>query len=227
MKRFLNRENGADKMKPWQNAFITCISLCLLWGCCAKKDLIVPSPERRELIVLLPDPDGKTGMVQVTTKGGSQTLEKPGYSTQVEEISKPPTTPKPLDENEITSIFGPALSGQPDLTGRFTSFLLHFETGTDKLTRESREKMREVVSTIKRLKSNEVYIVGHTDRVGTEEYNMKLSSTRADFVRDQLVSNGIKSSALFVYFHGESMPQVKTEDEVAEPLNRRVEVIIR
>jgi outer membrane protein OmpA-like peptidoglycan-associated protein len=179
------------------------------------------------LIILLPDPDGKTGMIQVTTKGGSQTLERPGYGTQVEEISKPPTAPKPLDKNEITSIFGPALSGQPDLTGRFSSFLLYFESDTNKLTHESMEVLSEVVRTIKNLKPKEVYVVGHTDRVGTEEYNMKLSSTRANFVIEQLVSNGVKSSTLFVSFHGEAMPVVKTEDEVAEPLNRRVEVIYR
>jgi outer membrane protein OmpA-like peptidoglycan-associated protein len=83
------------------------------------------------------------------------------------------------------------------------------------------------VRTIKNLKSNEVYVVGHTDRVGTEKYNIELSSARANFVRDQLVSNGVKSSTFFVSFHGEAMPVVKTEDEVAEPLNRRVEVIYR
>jgi outer membrane protein OmpA-like peptidoglycan-associated protein len=79
----------------------------------------------------------------------------------------------------------------------------------------------------KNLKTTEVYVVGHTDRVGTEEYNMKLSSRRANFIRDQLVSKGVNSSILFVSFHGEAMPAVKTQDEVAEPLNRRVEVMIR
>jgi outer membrane protein OmpA-like peptidoglycan-associated protein len=198
-----------------------------LLGCSAKKDLIVPSPESRELIILLPNPDGKTGMIQVTTKGGSQILESPGDSTQVEEISKPPTVPKPLDENKIMSIFGSALSVQPESKGRFASFLLYFESDTNKLTHESRETLSEVVRTIKNLKSNEVYVVGHTDRVGTEKYNIELSSARANFVRDQLVSNGVKSSTFFVSFHGEAMPVVKTEDEVAEPLNRRVEVIYR
>ena len=214
-------------MKPWNKVFIACILLGFLMGCSAKKDLIVPSPSNRELIVLLPDPDGKAGTIQVTTRGGSQTLEKPGYSTQVEEISKPPTALKPLDEDQITSIFGPALSGQPDLMGRFVSFPLHFESDTSKLKHESMEVLSKIVRTINHRKSNEVYIMGHTDRVGTEEYNMRLSSMRANFIRDQLVSSGVKSSTLFVSSHGESMPVIKTEDEVAEPLNRRVEVIVR
>jgi outer membrane protein OmpA-like peptidoglycan-associated protein len=63
--------------------------------------------------------------------------------------------------------------------------------------------------------------------VGTELYNVKLSSRRAYYIRDLLVSSGIKSSDIDVSFHGETMPIVYTEDEVAEPLNRRVEVIAR
>jgi outer membrane protein OmpA-like peptidoglycan-associated protein len=214
-------------MKLWQNVLIACILLCLLSGCSAKKDLIIPSSEKRELIVLLPDPDGKTGRIQVKTRGGSQTLERLGYSTEVEETSKPPTAPKPLDDNKITSVFGSALSAQPDLTGRFASFVLYFESDTTKLTHESMEVLSEVVRTIKKLKPGEVYVVGYTDRVGAEEYNMKLSLRRTKFVRDLLVSNGVKSSTLLYAFHGEEMPVVKTEDEVPEPLNRRVEVIYR
>jgi outer membrane protein OmpA-like peptidoglycan-associated protein len=163
----------------------------------------------------------------VTTKGGSQALERPGYVTQIEDISKPPAVPKPLDESEIMSVFGPALSGQPDPTGRYISFLLYFVRNTSNLTHESREVLSEVTRTIKNRKSNEVYVVGHTDRVGTEEYNRELSSRRANYVRDQLVFKGIKSGTLFVSFYGEEKPLVKTEDEVPEPLNRRVEVIVR
>jgi outer membrane protein OmpA-like peptidoglycan-associated protein len=214
-------------MKPLKNVLIIITLLCLLAGCSAKKDLIVSSPVNREMIVLLPNPDGKVGTIQVTTKGGSQALERPGYVTQIEDISKPPAVPKPLDESEIMSVFGPALSGQPDPTGRYISFLLYFVRNTSNLTHESREVLSEVTRTIKNRKSNEVYVVGHTDRVGTEEYNRELSSRRANYVRDQLVFKGIKSGTLFVSFYGEEKPLVKTEDEVPEPLNRRVEVIVR
>jgi outer membrane protein OmpA-like peptidoglycan-associated protein len=214
-------------MEPLKNVFIVIISLCLLAGCSAKKDLVVASPASRELIVLLPNPDGKVGIIQVTTEGGSQVLERPGYVTQIEDISKPPTVPKPLDESEIVSVFGPALSGQPDSTGRYISFLLYFVRNTSNLTHESKQVLSEVASAIKNRKSNEVYVVGHTDRVGTEEHNRGLSSRRANHVRDQLVFRGIKSITLFVSFYGEEKPLVKTEDEVPEPLNRRVEVIVR
>jgi len=224
-------------MKPWKNFFVAYILLGLLAGCSVKQDLIAPSPSNRgpiipppanqELIVLLLDPDGKVGTIQVTTEGGSHVIDKPGYGTQIEDCNKPPTASKPLDEGEIMSVFGPALSAQPDSTGRFISFILYFERDTARLTQESKNLLPKVLKTIKNRKSNEAYVVGHTDLVGTEAYNIELSSRRARRVRDLLISSGIKSSSLFVSYYGEARPLVPTNDEVSEPRNRRVEVIVR
>jgi len=224
-------------MKQWKILLVVFALLDLTVGCSAKRDVIVPPPEsrnpviasptNRDLIVLLPDPDGKVGTIRVTTKGGSQTLDKPGHATQVEHVNEPSTDPKPLGEREIASVFGAALSAQPDLKARFVSFVLLFDRDTTNLTHDSKKMLPEVVRTIRNRKPSEVYVTGHTDRVGAEDYNLTLSSRRADTVRDFLVSTGVTSSALVVSFHGESMPWVHTEDEVAEPRNRRVEVIVR
>ena len=224
-------------MKQWKSVLVVLVLLGLMVGCSAKRNPIVPSPEtrdpviaapaNRDVIVLLPDPDGKVGVIQVTTKGGSQTLDKPGQAIEVEDVSEPPTAPKPLGEREMSSVFGAALSAQPDLKVRFVSIVLLFDRDTTNLTRESKKLLPEVVKTIRDRKSSEVYVTGHTDRVGAEDYNSALSSRRADTVRDFLVSTGVKSSVLVVSFHGETMPLVYTEDEVPEPRNRRVEVIVR
>jgi len=224
-------------MKQWKSVLVVLVLLGLMVGCSAKRNPIVPSPEtpdpviaprvNRDLIVLLPDPDGKVGTIRVTSKGGSQIIDKPEHATQVENVSEPPTPPKPIGEREITSVFGPALSAQPDLKARFVSIVLLFDRDTTNLTRESKKLLPEVVRTIRDRKSSEVYVTGHTDRVGAEDYNSALSSRRADTVRDFLVSTGVKSSVLVVSFHGETMPLVYTEDEVPEPRNRRVEVIVR
>jgi len=207
-------------MKKWSSLLVGCIFFCLLAGCATHR-------AKRDLIVLLPDPDGKGGAVTVTTGEGSQILDKPGYATEVEDVNKPPLTPRPVSENEIKDVFGPALSAQPDPAGRFISFLLYFEHDTAELTQESKNLLPEVLKTIKNRKSNEVYLVGHTDLVGTETYNIELSSRRARHVRDLLVSSGIKSSSLFVSYYGKARPLVPTNDEVPEPRNRRVEVIVR
>ncbi len=224
-------------MKTWRNILVALILVYLLAGCGAKQEFVAHPPqdqapvmslhENRDLIVLLADPDGKTGVVRVTAPGGSQVLDKSGHATEITGAGIPPSGPVLVDETEIKGIFGPALAAQPDTAGRFVSFILHFDRNTTKLTPESKSMLAEVARTIKDRKSSEVFVVGHTDRVGEADYNMDLSSRRARQVRDLLVSSGIQPSALVVSFYGESMPLVATEDEVAEPLNRRVEVIVR
>ena len=224
-------------MKLWILLLTVLILTCPLAGCGGKRDLVASSPEgqdlvippreHRDLIVLLPDPDGKTGVLQVKTRGGSQVLDKSGYATEVADVSNRPTAPKLVSESEVKGIFGSALSAQPDLRDRFVSFILYFDRDTTRLTPESREMVTEVAKRIKTRRSSDVFVVGHTDRVGTEGYNLDLSSKRAFHVRDLLLISGIRSSTVAVSFHGEAAPLVNTEDEVAEPLNRRVEVIVR
>jgi outer membrane protein OmpA-like peptidoglycan-associated protein len=218
----------------------------LLPACGPNRDLIVSSPplvppspiekeiekeeERRtgqDLIVLLPESDGKVGKIRVTTEGNSQVIDRPWFGVQVEESGKRPLTPQPMGESEVQNIFGTALEVYPDLPNRFVSVFLWFESDQIKLTPESRKSLKEIVKTIKNRKSTEIYVAGHTDRVGTEAHNLKLSSKRAFYVRDFLVANGIKSGGFVVSYHGETMPLVPTEDEAPEPSNRRVEVFIK
>ncbi len=204
-------------MKKSSTLLVGWIFFCLLTRC-------VTHQAKRDLIILLPDPDGKVGAITVTTNGGSQILDKPGYATEVEDVNKPPLTPKPINENEIKDVFGLALSAQGDPAGRFISFILYFEHDTAKLTQESKNLLPEVLKTIKNRKSNEVYVMGHTDLVGTDAYNIQLSSRRANYVRDLLVSSGIKPSSLFVsyYGYGKARPLVPTNNEVPEPRNREL-----
>ncbi len=207
-------------MRQWRNVLFVLIFFCLLSGCGAHG-------AKRDLIVLLPDQNGKGGVITVTTQGGSQILDKPGYGIEVEDLNKPPVAPKPVEEKEVSDVFAPALSVLPDQTSRFISFILYFERNTTKLTHESNDLLSGVRKTIKSRNSNEVYVVGHTDLVGTEAYNASLSSRRANHVRDLLVSSGIKPKTLFVSSYGKARPLVPTKDQVPEPRNRRVEVIVR
>lgn len=207
-------------MRQRRNVLFVLIFFCLLSGCAAHR-------ANRDLIVLLPDENGKGGVITVTTQGGSQILDKPGYGIEVGDLNKPPVAPKPVEEKEVSDVFAPALSVLPDQTGRFILFILYFERNTTKLTHGSNDLLSGVQKTIKSRNSNEVYVVGHTDLVGTEAYNAGLSSRRANTVRDLLVSSGIKPKTLFVSSYGKARPLVPTKDQVPEPRNRRVEVIVR
>jgi outer membrane protein OmpA-like peptidoglycan-associated protein len=207
-------------MRHLRKAFFVWIFLCFLTGCGAHR-------AKRDLIVLLPDRDGKGGVVTVTTQGGSQILDKPGYAIEIEDLNQPTIAPQPIDEKEIADIFGPTLSMLPDPASRLILIILYFEPDTTKLTHKSKDLVAEILNTIKSRKSDEIYVVGHTDLVGNEAYNTGLSSRRANYVRDLLVSSGIKPNTLFISFYGKARPLVPTQDEVPEPRNRRVEVIVR
>jgi outer membrane protein OmpA-like peptidoglycan-associated protein len=69
-------------------------------------------------------------------------------------------------------------------------------------------------------------ISGHTDDIGTEEYNMDLSINRAKSVYNWLINNGIDSTRLDFKGFGKSLPLYKETDEKFRALNRRVEVKI-
>lgn len=193
----------------------------------AKEVRVGSEQQKGDLLILLPEADGKTGIIQVRNQGGTQILDKPGETARVENFNSPPFVAQPLEENTFARMFGDAISAQPDLNARFVSFTLWFESDKTKLTDGSKETLPEILKTIRMRKPKEIHIIGHTDRVGTEAHNLKLSSRRAKFVQDIFASKGIRSNVLFVSFLGESRPLVYTEDDVPEPLNRRVEIMIR
>jgi outer membrane protein OmpA-like peptidoglycan-associated protein len=68
-------------------------------------------------------------------------------------------------------------------------------------------------------------VTGHTDTVGSDAYNMKLSKRRAESVKAELVKQGIPASEIVVYAKGKRDPLVPTGDGVREPQNRRVEIV--
>jgi outer membrane protein OmpA-like peptidoglycan-associated protein len=181
----------------------------------------------QELIVLLPEPDGKVGKIRVTTEGNTQVIDRPWVGVKVEDSAAGTSSVQPMGENEIREVFGAALEVHPDLPNRFVSFYLWFESDTAKLTSESRKTLKEILKAVKNRKPSEIYVAGHTDRVGSETHNLKLSAKRASYIKDYLVANGIKPSMLILSHHGESAPLLYTADEVPEPSNRRVEVYIK
>ena len=70
-------------------------------------------------------------------------------------------------------------------------------------------------------------VVGHTDTAGDKNYNLSLSKRRAAQVSNLLVDRGVRREHIYTTSHGEENPLVKTKDNVHEPLNRRVEVVVR
>ncbi|HEX7761141.1 MAG TPA: OmpA family protein [Caulobacteraceae bacterium] len=104
-------------------------------------------------------------------------------------------------------------------------FTLYFIEGTTTLAPESVSTLDELRRAITPV--SDVQITGYTDTTGDAASNDKLSLDRAIEVRAALARDGLPVGAARVTGRGERELRVQTPDEVNEPLNRRVEVIVR
>jgi outer membrane protein OmpA-like peptidoglycan-associated protein len=74
-------------------------------------------------------------------------------------------------------------------------------------------------------KVTEITVTGHTDTMGSDAYNMRLSRHRAESVAAQLEKDGIPSSEIEIVAKGKRDLLVPTKDGVKEPQNRRVQIV--
>jgi outer membrane protein OmpA-like peptidoglycan-associated protein len=73
----------------------------------------------------------------------------------------------------------------------------------------------------------DVLVIGHTDSVGSDQYNDALSRQRAEVIRAGLINSGIAPENIVAVGRGKRELAVKTADGVAEPRNRRVDIEVR
>ena len=92
---------------------------------------------------------------------------------------------------------------------------------------ESLKTLPEIITTIKKRNSVNMSVIGHSDTAGDKNYNLNLSKRRAAEVSNLLVDRGVRRESINITSHGEENPLIYTKDNVNEPLNRRVEVVVR
>lgn len=178
----------------------------------------------RPTIILVPDPDGHVGRAEVTTRGGTQVLERASDLTRVSGPSAPPAPVTTADPAYITKTFAEAMAVEPLPSEKF---ILYFETGTAVLVPESQATIGSIVAAIQRRAALSINISGHTDAVGSDRLNNQLARERAAMVKELLLKQGVDPNRVTVTSHGKGNPLVPTPDGVAEPKNRRVEVVVR
>jgi outer membrane protein OmpA-like peptidoglycan-associated protein len=109
-----------------------------------------------------------------------------------------------------------------------------FEFNKHQLTSDARAKVRDIAQVLDgpRVQKRQVSIEGHTDSIGSDQYNVRLSQLRADAVSSGLESDGVSASRLHTRGFGKKYPIApnKNPDGSDNPAgrakNRRVEVII-
>jgi outer membrane protein OmpA-like peptidoglycan-associated protein len=176
------------------------------------------------LIVLLPNEEGTTGSLVVTNAGGSQQLTEAYTGVKVERADAAPSAPMRVDPDEVHRLFHDTLATIPSPEVRFT---LYFPEAKTVLTPESESLLPRIFQAYQERHSTDVSIIGHTDTIGSSAANFQLGLARAEQVKEILERYGVKGDHILVESHGKADLLVPTPDNVAEPRNRRVEVIVR
>ncbi|OGQ22985.1 MAG: hypothetical protein A3I05_07130 [Deltaproteobacteria bacterium RIFCSPLOWO2_02_FULL_44_10] len=161
---------------------------------------------------------GEKQRVQITAGGGAGLLKMAGvpnwrvFTTLTvrapyeEKAAPPPPPPAPVQEEVIT-------------TNK-----IHFAFNKADIRPESHSVLEEILANIKdRSEIESVRIEGHTDNIGTDEYNQQLSEKRAQSVRAFFVNRGYAPEKIMAVGMGESAPIADNTTKDGRAKNRRVE----
>ena len=103
---------------------------------------------------------------------------------------------------------------------------IFFETGKATLSPQSRVELGKAIDLMKTNPTMIIEVGGHTDNVGDDASNMKLSHERAKAVREYLVKGGIEGTRIQAKGYGESSPVATNDTDEGRSANRRTEFII-
>ena len=175
-----------------------------------------------EMVAVIPGPTGHVGAVVVRTRDGEQVLDKAYVARRVKADGSTETVA--VTRESVDAIFAETVSALP---GRPATFTLYFLEGKDELTPASKAELDKVFGELRRRPAPDILVIGHTDTVGNLAFNDKLSLARADRVRDMLVGMGMERQRIQSAGRGKRELLVPTDDNMAEPRNRRVEISVR
>jgi outer membrane protein OmpA-like peptidoglycan-associated protein/tetratricopeptide (TPR) repeat protein len=148
--------------------------------------------------------------------------EKAGYIFANKKISIPASKGEEQTIRQTLSLSKPEVGTSKTLRNIF------FEFGKATFTSESYEELNKMVSFLEANPQVNVEIAGHTDNIGSDAINKKLSQQRANKVVDYLTGKGIDRRRLNAVGYGEERPIVSNDDEVmGREINRRVEFVVK
>lgn len=173
--------------------------------------------------IILLENEKKNSSIIITSNSKQTLLDKPNSYYELLNIEALSKDKKVLSEDEVEHKFGNLIqhSVKPPV-----SLLFYFTDGVN-LDEKSKEKLLQIKNIVLARQPCEVDVIGHTDRLGDDEYNIKLSLKRAKVLENFIQEQNLPISKLNIESFGENDPIIPTEDGVKEPLNRRVEVLVR
>ena len=194
------------------------VAVAVVLAGCGSQPVVQRAAER---VILLPSETARPSAVVVKTRDAEVLLNMTYTSV---EIRGGALVSSATTAEEVQRRYGGLLSAEPNKPQPFT---MYFVLGTDELTPASKAAFEDARRQVASWSAAEVVVIGHTDRLGTREYNDTLSRQRAQMIARRLVSSGVPAEVIEVAARGEREPMVPTADGIPEPRNRRVEIKVR
>ena len=168
---------------------------------------------------------GKTqNAVVIKTEQGELVLDQPNTFTELSSANAKPSAVKEISQQELQTKYGQLIASAPKPP---LFFLLYFEPDATIFSNASEQLFADIEAAIRERIPCDVNIIGHADRTGSKDYNIALSLQRAKAVQSWLLGRNLQIEKIVVESYGEEDPLIPTPDGVAEPRNRRVEILIR
>jgi OOP family OmpA-OmpF porin len=175
-------------------------------------------------LVLLPDEDGQQGSVAVLEADGKPVENLIGEGNTRTRLGSAGARARPLGTKGLKQRESALVGGLPPAPRSFT---LYFDQGTTTLTPRSQTVLADVRMELAARTGAEIEVTGHTDTVGGDDDNDRLSQRRAEEVLAWLVSQGFDRETMSAVGRGERELKQATGDNVPSEENRRVEVVVR
>lgn len=141
-------------------------------------------------------------------------------------VEAPKEYSKPLPIPEVTPVATPTPVAKPAPTSEKVTFAASalFDFDKSVLKPEGKAQLDDMASKLKAINLEVVIAVGHTDSVGKDAYNQKLSIRRAEAVKAYLVSKGIEANRVYTEGKGKTQPVADNKTAEGRAKNRRVEI---
>ena len=149
----------------------------------------------------------------------------PGCDGAIVPPAPPAPAPAPVAAPAPAPKPAPAPAPAPAVASKVTYAAdAFFDFDKAVLKPEGKAKLDDLVGKVKGINLEVIIAVGHTDSVGTDAYNQKLSVKRSEAVKAYLVSKGIEKSRVYTEGKGEKQPVADNKTKEGRSKNRRVEI---
>jgi iron complex outermembrane receptor protein len=130
-----------------------------------------------------------------------------------------------LSEATTTAYTPPPVQAPMPAPKAATSYMVFFDFNKSDLTSQAVSIVDTAAANAMSMKVTQLVVTGHTDTVGSDAYNMRLSRRRAESVAAELEKKGVPASEIEIVAKGKHDLLVPTKDGVKEPQNRRVQIV--